>query len=475
VSGKDDELITLEGGEPPNRPARSEAQLAAALVMQAQALDGMRRAHSELLARIDQGPERQALLAALQDLRDATERVQVEQARSARRQARSRRRLTWLAALLVVLSAGALLAAGLSAVQLGSSLPAARAELEESLSARHQEWSTALERSRAEQAAALSALGTRLDQDELALRERLDEATAGRDEARRELQLAREQAAALEQRQDELAADAARERDLRLGNLGETARLREQVLEGEQRLAELTRRLAELRPAPVAAPAPAIVTTTATAGQLARQVTGALRTSGAPDVSVLELGAVHDGALHDLLVMLADPEGGPGRVLRVGRAGIVAENGVTGLRLLDTAAADGAPAPPEVVELPALDRAAWEVLGVVVPPGAVAVNRLAAALAALVEPHGWRVAALRGFDGQALFGLRLEQLDVNGLVTRALRAEHAVVLPGPELELSRGTLTVAGDERPFYGDVYRLPLPGGDFSAWLVAVQSEAP
>lgn len=65
MTGQDDDLIELEGREPPHRPPAGEAQLAAALVMQAQALDGMRRAHSELLARIDQGPERQALLAAL--------------------------------------------------------------------------------------------------------------------------------------------------------------------------------------------------------------------------------------------------------------------------------------------------------------------------------------------------------------------------------------------------------------------------
>jgi hypothetical protein len=475
VSGKDDELITLEGGEPPGRPVRSEAQLAAALVMQAQALDGMRRAHSELLARIDQGPERQALLVALQDLREATERVQAEQSRFTRRQARARRRLAWLGAALLLLAAGATAAASLAAWQLGSVPPATRAELDASLAGQQEQWRATLEQSRADQSASLSALTARLDHDELALRDRLDQATAGRDEALRELQAAHEQAEALQQRQDELQAQAARERDLRLGDLGEMARLREQVMDGEQRLADLTRTLTELHPAPVAPRAPGIVTTAATAGLLARQVTGALRASGAAEVSVLELGAVRDGVLHDLLVMLADPDGGPGRVLRVGWGELVAENGSAGLQLLDLVAADGSLAPPELVALPALDRPAWERLGVAVPAGAVAIGRLATALSALVEPHGWRVAGLRGYDGEALVGLRLDQLDVNGAVTRTLRAEHGVVLPGPELELSGGTLTVAGDERPFFGNVFRLPLPGGDFGAWLAAVRAETP
>lgn len=391
-----------------------------------------------------------------------------EQARVGRRQARARQRLALLGVALLVLAAGGAAAAAFGAWQLAEAWPAESAEL----AARQ---GAALQAVRAEQAAALAALGARLDQGVLDLRDRLDEATADRDEALAELQASRAQAEALQSRQDELQAQAARERDLRLANLGETARLREQVIEGERRLADLTRTVSELQPAPVAPPAPAIVTTASTTGQLARQATGALKASGVPDVSIVELGTVSEGVMHGVLVMHADPEGGPPRVLRAGQAGIVAVGGLTALRLDDVVAADGSPAPAELLPLPELDRAAWEQLGVAVPAGAVAVSRLAVALGALVEPHGWRVAELRGWDGQALSGLRLEQLDVNGRVTRALRAERAVVLPGPELELSAGTLTVDGNERPFFGDVYRLALPSGDFGAWLLALQAETP
>jgi hypothetical protein len=206
---------------------------------------------------------------------------------------------------------------------------------------------------------------------------------------------------------------------------------------------------------------------------LARRATSVLHGSGAPDVALVEVQSVSQGALAGLLVKFEDPDGGPARVLRAATGDIVVDRGRTGLRLLDVATAEGQPAPVELVPLPTFDRAAWEALGVVVPGDATSSSRLAKALGALVEPQGWHVAELRGCDAGTLVGLRLQQQDANGRITRELHAERGVLGPGEVLELSEGTLKVGTDERPFYQNVYRLPLPGADLGVWRAALAAE--
>ncbi|HEX5011840.1 MAG TPA: hypothetical protein VFY71_15715, partial [Planctomycetota bacterium] len=340
--------------------------------------------------------------------------------------------------------------------------------------------------------ASIADLSARLDRSEAELQDRLDGATTERDDALRQLADARRgmealstHAGELQRQHDDLTAKAAAEHDQRLTELGEAAHVRSQLLESEQRVAGLQAAIAGVTtardeakqaesPRAEAEPAPAMVTTSTAMLNLARRATTVLHASGAPDVALVEVQSVSQGALAGLLVKFEDPDGGPARVLRAATGDIVVDRGRTGLRLLDVATADGQPAPIELVLLPTIDRAAWEALGVVVPADAASSSRLAKALGALLEPQGWHVAELRGCDAGTLVGLRLQQQDANGLVTRELRAERGVLGPGELLELSDGTLKVGADERPFYQNVYRLPLPGADFAAWRATLAAEA-
>jgi hypothetical protein len=456
VTGPDDQLVPLEGPTDPPLPA--------ALVLHAQALEGMRRAHAELLARLDQGADTRGLVTALHELRDATERVAEAQSRAARRVARTRRRLTLVAGGLLLLAGAGAAAAGWAA----------------------REGRRADETEREGLRVAMTDLSAQLGRQQSALQDQLEGATAEREaalvllaEARQAAESEAARAAELQRQQDELAAEATRERDLRLTEMGEAARVRAQLVAAEQRLSDLTRAVDTLAaartevPAGEADEAPAMVITAGSADNLARRITSVLRGSGVRLLSVVEVQAVSQGTLTNLLLRFSDPDGGAARIVRAGRGDIVVDRGLTGLRLLDVVTAEGESAPPELVPLPSIDRAAWEALGVFVPGGAASSSRLSQALGALLAPYGWQVAELRGCEGPALVGLRLEQVDSEGRVLRALRAERGTLGAGPELELRGGTLTVGADERAFYQDVYRLPLPGADLTAWQAALAAE--
>jgi hypothetical protein len=176
---------------------------------------------------------------------------------------------------------------------------------------------------------------------------------------------------------------------------------------------------------------------------------------------------VRAGVMLGLLVVHEATDERASSATRAERGAIVVADGGPALELTSDSAA------PERLPLPALDRDAWTRLGVTVPDAAVSVSRLSDALSALIAPQGWRVAELRGWDGEALRGVKLEQVDSGGHVSRVLRAERGQLLPGPELELHDGTLRVGEDERAFYQGVFRLPLPGGDFGTWLAALQAQ--
>jgi hypothetical protein len=434
----------------------SEGQLAAALVMQAQALDAMRHAHSELLIRLEQGPERQALAGALDELRSATERVREGQERAARRLSRSRRRFALLGglALLVAAASGAIVL-----------------------------WSTdrllgdagSREQERREQGTTLAQLAERLDGQQAELRQRADDALAARDDAQQALAEVRERfealGADLEVARRESEANkqlAERERDRHLSALGESARLREQLLERDSKLEQIGHTLGDLQAGRAVAPAAAIVGSSAGAAGLASRVTSALRGSGVHGISVVEAGAVLEGALSGLLVVHEATEETPSRAVHAERGELAVEAGQPVLRL------SNAGTTLESVPLPSIERASWQQLGLALPDAALSVTRLSAALTALIGPQGWRVAELRGWDGETLRGLKLEQVEASGHVTRVLRAERGLVRAGPELELKDGTLRVGEDERAFYAGVYRLALPGANLEAWLGTLASEA-
>jgi len=473
----DDDLLHLEGGELP-LAAGGQAAPPSRPVLQAQALEGV-RAHAELLARLVEGPERHALAMALDELRLATDRVREAQQREARRRARGRRRALLAAGLAAVLLA----AGGLLAVRaVDGRLQRLAADATQRDGQARAALDQALQRARAEHGAALAALSERLDEGQAVLASWLDGVTAERDAVQRQLDAAQAQAAALQaqadealRREGEAAAEARRERDLRLTMLGDSARLREQLMEKEQDLHALTRTFADLQAARVPSPEPAIVPSAAAAAGLASRVTAALRASGVPDESVVEAAGPVDGALHGVLLRSAARDDAPSRVRRARRAELALVAGRPVLRLQGVSDANGHDVPDEHLDLPALDRAAWERLGLSLPGGAVSLEAMGRALDGLLQPHGWKLTGLDGFLDGTLLGLQLEQLDGEGRVLRGLRAASGRVLPGPELELRDGTLRVGADERPFFQDVYHLPLPAGDLAAWLAAVRVEAP
>jgi hypothetical protein len=454
VTGQDDDLVKFAGGVP--APPVSEAQLTAALVMQAQALDAMRRAHSDLLLRLEQGPEREALASALEDLRAATERVREGQERAARRMSRSRRRFALAGALAVLVAVGSALAVSWSAQR----MLAGSAERDQD---------------RRQQSEALAGLASRLDAQEAELRRRADEADAAREAAEQALADVRDGANAVnaelaETRRDRDAqkARADREREQHLSALGDSARLRDQLQERDERLTDLGHTLADLQQGRSIPPATGIVASSANAAGLAARLTLALRNSGARGVAVVEAGGVQDGAITGLLVVHEATDDAPSSALRAERGEIAVQDGRAVLLL------SSAGQTPQSVPLPDLDRSAWRQAGLNLPATAVSAAHLATALGALLEPQGWSVAELAGWDGESLRGLRLEQREPSGKLARVLRAERGTVLTGPELELKDGSLRVGDDERGFYSGVYRLPLAGADLNPWLATLQAES-
>lgn len=467
MTGADDDLLHLEGGELPLAAAGPPVPVEP------------RPAYAELLARLADGPERHALVTALDELRQATDRARDAQQRQERARARARRRALFAAgALALLLAAGGAL--GLRALDGRlQRLADEEARRDRQAGAAADE---ALERLRAEQTASLAALAGRLDGQQAALESRLAGVEAERDAAQAALDLAQARSQELQARADEAArretealAEARRERDLRLESLGDGARLRQQLLEKEQDLEALAHTLAELQVARVPVPPPAIVPSAAAAAGLAARVTSALRASGVPDESVVEASGPLDGALQDVLLLSAGREGAPARVRRARRVELAVAAGRPVLRLLDVRDASGQPLPDELVAVPALDRPAWERLGLALPGGAVSLERLRTGLDGLLRPHGWEAVALEGYADGALLGLRLEQRDGEGRLLRGLRAARGQVLPGPLLELRDGTLSVGTDERRFWEDVYRLSLPAGDLAAWQAALREAAP
>ncbi|HTE05199.1 MAG TPA: hypothetical protein VK824_03305 [Planctomycetota bacterium] len=460
----------------------SEARLATALLLQAQALEGMRQAHGDLQRRLDDGArDGSGARRTVDELQAALREVQEGQRAALGQLARARRRASRRAALL----AGALIVATLglawvvqsSREQLGREIESVRAAAGAPAAA-----------------AAADGGGT-----EALLREELRRAGAERDDARAELArrsealtalhaelagrselvvAAQAELASAQRKQDDLQQQLVKTRDDRNRQIGEAGRLREQVADRDRQLTQFAETMNGLRAdldARKAAPAGRIVTATGEPGALPVRVTAALHGSGAESASVLESGPVADGALTDVLVLFAGAPGGSSRVVRAGRASLLVEQGRALLRLEHVVSPQGGqPAASEDIVLPALQADAWRALGLAVPAGFVPIPAIAAALGELLGPHGYRVVHLDSFDGVSLGGLELRQEDSRGELLRTLTAARAEVLPvGPELALQDGSIRVGDDVRPFFRGECRVPLPGADFGAWLASVTAE--
>ena len=312
-------------------------------------------------------------------------------------------------------------------------------------------------------------------------REQLEAAVAERDRALADLAAAgaeaeslRGRVATLESDQARFDEERARKDEEKLQLIGETSRLLEQVLDRDKRLEILNRSLGELRVrADEGEREPSVVTTGRGEG-LASRASDALRRSGAGHAAVLEARLGEDGALADLLVRLAEAEQ-PARLVAAERALLTAARGRAALRLEGLSGDVGDAGEALEIDLPSFDAAAWIALGLQPPGPFRAVGDVSTVLAGLLERQGWQLEALQGVDGEMLHGVELSQVDPGGQVLRTLRAARGTLGAGPELTLWDGTVTTGGDERPFFGGLFRLPLPGLDAAAWKLALAPSAP
>ena len=325
-----------------------------------------------------------------------------------------------------------------------------------------------------------------LEEQLAAGREQLEAAVAERDRALADLAAAgaeaeslRGRVAALESEQVSEQArfdeERARKDDEKLQLIADNSRLLDQVLDRDRRLEILNRSLGELRErADEGERGPGVVTTSRGEG-LASRASDALRRSGAGHAVILEGRLGEDGALADLLVRLAEAEQ-PARLVAAERGVLSAARGRAALRL-EGLSGDVGEAGAEALEidLPSFDAAAWIALGLQPPGPFRAVGDVSSVLAGLLERQGWQLEALQGVDGEMLHGLELSQVEPGGQVLRTLRAARGTLAAGPELTLWDGTVTTGADERPFFGGIFRLPLPGLDAAAWRLALAPSAP
>ncbi len=508
---EDDDIIRLdlEDERPPGPSPLSpmeietlspEARLATALVMQAQALEGMHQTQADLVQRVgderdDGGRVEGAMAAVHRRLEDVH-----ESQRGTRSQLRSlRRRAGRLLAVATVLGFGALVVV---AWWLAARLDEAREE-SQGLAQELRSLST-------QQTAALQAsLGSVQDEDLEELRgmvadlgHRLED---GRDAGRAaELALAglraeheqsRDRVAELDGRIEQLASErdalvssgqaladelqAARAeaeqalsersemRNERNGQLAEMARLRSQLLERELQVQALHETLGGLEQRWAAQARPTLETSTNPPdSSLSEAATAALVASGAERLRVAEVEYVTDGALHGVMLVETDDYGGVARVVPADRGVVTVLAGSARLRL-ENRAVGGGDGWEWVAEypLPLLDADAWNAIGVTLPDGVASSVALRTALDELLDPHDYRVVSLGAWRAGRLHDLVIESDD------RRIRASNATVDGnGPALELRDGAVLVEGFERPFYNGAMRLSLPGSDYGRWVDAL-----
>lgn len=276
---------------------------------------------------------------------------------------------------------------------------------------------------------------------------------------------------------EELSVQVHDARQERNRHLSESLRLREQLLESERRLVELTSGLGQLAGRVVEEPRPE-VTVSATLDRdpstnPAHALTQALRASGVDDFSIVEHGRLEQGVLFDVLVARHDRWGVPLGAEPFDRAHLQQRDGVVELVFERAATAAGDEARIERLPLPAADIEAWSAAGLELGRGLITVARAAEALALVLKGQTLELESLGGYDEGRFVDLVLVERDGRNLVRRSWSAKSAVLLPvGPALLLEEGHLEEGGDTRPFWNGHTRLILEGaayGDFDEALRA------
>ena len=254
-------------------------------------------------------------------------------------------------------------------------------------------------------------------------------------------------------------------------HLGETLQLRQQLLDSERRLSDLTSGLGQLASETVAeVEKPSVmVSSTKTrnmAANPAHGVSQALLASGVFDVSIVEHGPVKNGVMFDVLLARHDEQGLALKAETYERAHLQMRSGVVEL-VLEKGAAGAAGAEVEHLPMPAASISAWAAAGLELDAGLITVAQASAALEAVLSGQSIELESLGGFEAGQFLDLVLVERDLRKVVVRTWSAALGELLPGgPTLLLKDGFLEVGGTARAFWNGQTRLALEGANFDAF---------
>ena len=265
-------------------------------------------------------------------------------------------------------------------------------------------------------------------------------------------------------------------REERNRQMGENARLRQQLLEKDLRFDEYVKTV-ELAQADAARRVDPGVSTSRTSERLAgleevplvTRLNDAMFAAGLRTLQLVEAGAVAHHRVEDLLLMEHDRQTGGSEILPARAAWLREGQGVVEL-VVERTEGDGVS--HEAHRLPVWDPAHWEGTGLALDTDFLPVGDVAQALNRLLARQSYRLVGLGGFEDGELRDVVVSQVDPDGTVLLTyVAARGEVVREGPELLLHDGYVEEDGEERPFWRGTSRLPLPGADFVAWQKAVR----
>jgi hypothetical protein len=254
----------------------------------------------------------------------------------------------------------------------------------------------------------------------------------------------------------------------------EIRRLRQQLIEKEQRLEALMEAMGKLRAEADGRDSSYISvsrTSERNADASLLDLNAALREGGVTDMRVLELDAHGVGELLGLMVSLPAREDGHGGVQRWDRGFLEVQDGVPRFVLERQDPDDEQPTQRVEVEVRGADRELFALAGLPLAEDQVLVEDAAEALRGLLAGQSFELLSLGGVRGVEMIDVVLLEFDPQGVLLRRLEAGRAQVLSaGPTLLLEDGEVIVDGESRPFYRGTLRLPLPGAPYADWLTTL-----
>ncbi|GEM_PF-2697315 len=277
---------------------------------------------------------------------------------------------------------------------------------------------------------------------------------------------------------DDLSTQVRNARLERNQHLSETLQLRQQLIDSERRLTDLTGGLGQLASQTVAEDEKPTVSISSTkdrnlAANPAHGVSQALLASGIFDVSIVEHGLVTDGVMYDVLLARHDEQGLALKAETYDRAHLQMRTGVVELVLEKGPIAEGAEV--ERLPMPAASIPAWAAAGLELDAGLITVAQASAALTAVLNGQSIALDSLGGFENGEFVDLVIVERDLRKVVFRTWSSARAELLPeGPTLLLKDGFLEEGGTTRPFWNGRTRLALEGADYGAFARELKTPA-